>query len=48
MLAGITPPHDSVALVALGVIVVGLGVLAAAYLLTVVGWLVARGFGAVD
>jgi len=54
MLAGTTPPHDAVArsensmtefvaLVALGVLLVGLGVLAAAYLLMVVGWLVLRG-----
>ena len=34
---------EFVALVALGVLVVGLGVLAAAYLLTVAGWLVLRG-----
>ena len=34
---------EFVALVALGVLIVGLGVLAAAYLLTVVGWLVVRG-----
>jgi hypothetical protein len=50
MLAGTTPspaPESSmtefVTLVALGVLVVGLGVLAAAYLLTAVGWLVVRG-----
>jgi len=54
MLTGTTPPHvavarsensmtEFVALVALGVILVGLGVLAAAYLLMVVGWLVLRG-----
>lgn len=34
---------DFVTLVALGVLVVGLGVLAAAYLLTAMGWLVVRG-----
>jgi hypothetical protein len=34
---------EFVALVALGVLVVGLGVLAAAYVLAAVGWLVARG-----
>jgi len=34
---------EFVTLVALGVLVVGLGVLAAAYLLTGVGWLVVRG-----
>jgi hypothetical protein len=34
---------EFVALVALGFLVVGLGVLAAAYLLTAVGWLVVRG-----
>jgi len=34
---------EFVTLVALGVLVVGLGVLAAAYLLTAVGWLVVRG-----
>ena len=34
---------EFVALVALGVLVVGLGVLAAASLLTTVGWLVVRG-----
>jgi hypothetical protein len=33
---------EFVTLVALGVLVVGLGVLAAAYLLTTVGWLVFR------
>ena len=33
---------EFVALVALGVLVVGLGVLTAAYLLTAVGWLVVR------
>ena len=35
---------EFVTLVALGVLVVGLGVLAAAYLLTAVGWLVVHGF----
>jgi hypothetical protein len=35
--------NEFVALVALGVLLVGLGVLAAAYLLTAVGWLVIRG-----
>ena len=34
---------EFVTLVALGVLVVGLGTLAAAYLLTAVGWLVVRG-----
>jgi hypothetical protein len=34
---------EFVSLVALGVLVVGLGVLAAAYLLTAAGWLVVRG-----
>ena len=34
---------EFVAMVALGVLVVGLGVLATAYLLTAVGWLVVRG-----
>jgi hypothetical protein len=34
---------EFITLVALGVLVVGLGVLAAAYLLTAVGWLVVRG-----
>jgi hypothetical protein len=53
MLTGTTPPQDAVArsedsmtefvaLVAVGVIVVGLGVLVAACLLTGVGWLVLR------
>jgi hypothetical protein len=54
MITGTTPPHDAiarpensmtefVALVAVGVLVVGLGVLVAAYVLTLVGWLVLRG-----
>jgi hypothetical protein len=34
---------EFVSLVALGALVVGVGVLAAAYLLTAVGWLVLRG-----
>jgi hypothetical protein len=34
---------EFVALVAVGALVVGLGVLAVAYLLTAVGWLVVRG-----
>jgi hypothetical protein len=53
MLASAAPPSRAVArsessmtefvtLVALGVLVVGLGVLLAAYLLTTVGWLVVR------
>ena len=36
---------EFVTLVALGVLVVGLGVLAAACLVTAVGWLVLRGVG---